>query len=121
VSWRKGFFRLWVVFTVLWVSATGFWAFVKWIEYDKAVIELSQLDRPAQKSSSSLTEEQAKAIEEATAKARKKAENNRRDAQAYLIMNGTVAVAAPVVVLALGALLGWAFLGFRQGQDNADP
>ncbi len=79
MTWRKGFFRLWVVFTVLWVIGAGAFAYGPLQTYLETGRELTKLDKPTlsgpwekyQKTSpasSNFTKAQAEAINKANAR-----------------------------------------------------
>jgi len=114
---RRGFFRLWIVFTVLWLSGWGpgayFGAYHNHPNYRSS--EMSQSDAMSEK----------KPWEDYPAGDPKSDPNNWRRAagpwNAYLSDMKRYwpgAVLPPIILLALGWLLAWALRGFRQDKGN---
>ena len=134
MSWRKGFFRLWVLFTVLWVIGAGFGGYVYggWKPYQDASRELARLDKFERANEAEKVEMVRKDpyiglgqwVVSGCAKKETLTQcvnSSRERMKTGLKISGAIAIAVPAALLALGAALAWVFKGFRQRQDNAGP
>ncbi len=131
MNWRKGFFRAWVVFTVLWVMAVSAGAYVYggWKTYHDASRELAKVNKFESASKAEKAEMRIKdpwigvtyrAIFDCGSETLTQCViSSRKRMWAGLKISGAIAVAVPAALLALGATLAWVFKGFRQSKDNA--
>lgn len=118
MNWGRGLFRLWLVLSVLWI---GTWGFA--MRPDQALAEYREstaaMDSPAERAlgllppdrTEQITEEglQYLALAAVQEKHRKKVERSANNLKAFI----SIGPAFSATVFIIGALLLWAFRGFR--------
>lgn len=119
VRWARGFFRAWIVLSVVWVVLVGLfmaesfptegkpWFAVEFEGERLSRQELLEAASNAKSAGNMVAEERFLALANSV-------ERRVSDAQRSAIWQRAIAAAIPpIVVLALGALIGWAARGFR--------
>jgi len=131
MNWRRGFLRLWVVFSVLWLLACGTWGLFQWhggIASRFPVTDPSGLKFVVTAPVGTAKEDVLYFVRNSDAVKRWQADCSRERAvfckkEIRVRMPGVlekavqflvVTFAIPILILVLGLVLGWVILGFQK-------
>jgi len=131
MNWRRGFLRLWVVFSLLWLLACGAWGLFQWHAGIVARFPVTDpnglkfiVAAPAGtakadvlyfvRNSDAVKRWQTNCNKESSVFCRKEIRVQMPGVIENVVQFVVLTLSVPVLILILGLVIGWAILGFRK-------